>query len=77
VESKGKQVVGMGKISWAVVVVAMRSQGRVQKFETVPLALLRRARSMLIDQVDAVCDVVSGFCISRVVDSSCHHVAHH
>ena len=64
-ESKGKQVVGMGKITWAVVVVAMRSQGRVQKFETVPLALLN------------VCDVVSGFCISRVVDSSCHHVAHH
>ena len=52
--SKGKLGVGVGKVRWAVVVVAIRSLERAQKLGTTPLARSRQARSRLIDRVDAV-----------------------
>ena len=74
-DSKGKQMVGMVKLRWAVVMFAIRPLQGAQKSKTVPLALPRQGRSTLVDQVDAVDDGVSGLCIFRTVDSGCHHGA--
>ena len=73
--SKRKLGVGVDKVRWAVVVVTIQSLEGAQKLETTPLARSRQARSRIIDRVDAVRSGVSGFYVSRVVDSGCHHVA--
>ena len=70
----------MDKVSWAVVVVAIRLLELLLKFGTVQLVLFRHARSMLNGQADTLSDVASGprlECVSQADGSRCYRVALH